>query len=93
VEPGSHPFPLIDGAEFATDFGLVVTARPELRVQLWVSTDGSTWYEVDGPPGRQRPDGAGYTGSGAAGDVLYVSMGEWDTEARTLWIGRFEPSP
>jgi hypothetical protein len=89
------PFPLLYSTEFATDFGLVVTAMPQSRHLLWVSTDGSTWYEVDGPPGRQRSDGAGYMASGAAGDVLYVSMGELNqyAETRTLWIGRFEPSP
>ncbi len=78
--------------EEETDFGLVVTAMPQSTHLFWVSTDGSTWHEVAGPPGSHEPAGAGFAGSGAAGSILFTSVGE-DAGQRSLWIGRFEQTP
>lgn len=90
-EPVDLPFPAWF-QEFETDFGIVVNAMPQSRELFWVSTDGgSVWYEVEGPPGSHEPSGAGYAGGGAAGDLLYVSVGSESPGGRTLWIGRFEP--
>ncbi len=76
--------------EDETEFGLVATSMPQSTHMFWVSTDGTTWHEVVGPPGSHEPMGAGYSGAGAAGDILWVSVGE-DSGSRRLWIGRFEP--
>ena len=62
---------------------------PQSTHMFWVSTDGSTWHEVLGPPGSHEPMGAGYSGAGAAGDILWVSTGE-NSGSRRLWIGEFE---
>ncbi|MCP5119744.1 MAG: hypothetical protein GY953_53785 [bacterium] len=88
-EPNESVFPPWS-SEHETDFGLVVSAMPQSRHQFWVSTDGATWHEVEGPPGSHEPAGAGYASAGAAGSVLYTSVGE-DSGHRVLWIGRFEP--
>ncbi len=75
-----------------TDFGAVVTDMPQNVHLFWVTTDGETWHEVEGPPGSHEPAGAGYSGAGAAGSILFASVGT-DGGPRVLWIGRFEPSP
>ncbi len=74
--------------EFETDFGLVVNAMPQSTSLFWVSTDGSTWHEVLGPPGSHEPAGAGYAAVGALDDFIWMTVGE-DGGARRLWIGRF----
>ncbi len=86
------PFPRLHSREFETDFGFVATAMPQSTHLFWVSTDRATWHQVEGPPGSHEPDGAGYSGSSAAGDLLFVSVGD-DAGARTLWIGRFDSAP
>jgi hypothetical protein len=75
-----------------TDFGAVVTSMPQGTHLFWVTNDGETWHQVEGPPGSHEPGGAGYSGAGAAGSILFVSVGE-DSGPRALWIGRFEPTP
>jgi hypothetical protein len=87
------PIPLLYSREFETDFGFVVTAMPQSKHQIWVSTDRSTWYRVEGPPGSHEPDGAGYAASAAAANAIFVTIGDDETGTRTLWIGRFDSSP
>ena len=74
------------------DFGAVVTSMPQSTHMFWVTTDGETWHQVEGPPGSHEPAGAGYSGAGAAGSILYTVVGE-DGGPRVLWIGRFVPNP
>ena len=88
-EAVDSPFPSWS-EEFETDFGHVVTAMPQSTHLFWVSTDGSNWHEVLGPPGSHEPAGAGFAAAGAAGDILWTAVGE-NTGSRSLWIGRFEP--
>jgi hypothetical protein len=68
---------------------LVATAMPQSTRIFWVSTDVATWHEVVGPPGSHETMGAGYSGAGAAGEILWVSVGE-ESGSRRLWLGRFE---
>ena len=77
---------------FGTTFGYVAVSSSHLDTEtfeFWVSTDGEVWEPLEAPPGSHTPDGGGYGRAGAAGDVIYLSVGE-DDGSRFIWIGRFE---
>lgn len=79
---------LVSSGVFDTNFGVVRTSMPQSRRLISVSRDGETWEMVSGPPGPHEPSGAGISGGGAAGDLIWVLVGE-ATGSRTLWIGAF----
>jgi len=80
-----------EGAQiFEVDFGWVATEMPQSRHLFAISTDGETWEEVLGPPGPHMPSGEGSGTAGAVGDLLFMSLGDEESGARTLWIGTFQ---
>lgn len=75
---------------YEVDFGWVATDMPQSRHLYAISTDGETWEEVLGPPGPHMPSGEGSGTAGAVGNLLFMSLGEEESGARTLWIGTFQ---